>query len=511
MSVKSLISTWCPPFLRPAFNSIENSPLGYRLAKGVFWSMAGSVISRGLMLCATVLVARMLGKAVYGELGMIQSTVGMFGVFAGFGLGLTAIKHVAEFRQSDPERAGRIIGLSGLFAMGTGGLMALGLFIFAPWLAEHTINAPHLAGVLRIGALILFVNALNGAQSGALAGFEAFKTIAHVNLFVGLISFPILVTGAYFGGLTGAVWALAINLCFNWLLNHLALRKEARRYSVPFTFRNCSRELSVLWMFSLPAALSGVLVGPVIWICNAILVNRENGYAALGIYSAALQISVLIATVNNMIGQAFLPICASTLKSINEEFEFVNIVLPWAIGMFCALPFLCVPELWAILLGNEYFNHNMLRTVVFVAISSIIVAHRQGIARNFIARNFLWWSLLSNSFWGISAIICVHYFCEYGGQGMAASFAIAYSLNTIIFIPFYIHKKLCPKHILLSRYSILVWLILSFLATMGLLLQLGIAHRCAIMLLSYCLIFFLLNKLWATAGSTSKGKVYVSE
>ena len=182
----------------------------------------------------------MLGKTGYGELGMIQSTVGMFGVFAGFGLGLTATKHVAEFCRSDPERAGRIIGLSGLVAMVTGGLMAMGLFIFAPWLAEHTINAPHLAGVLRIGALILFISALNGAQTGALSGFEAFKTIAYVNLFVGLISFPILVGGAYFGGLTGAVWALTINLGFNWLLNHLALRKEAHRYRVPFTFRKCS-------------------------------------------------------------------------------------------------------------------------------------------------------------------------------------------------------------------------------------------------------------------------------
>ncbi|MFH1634310.1 MAG: oligosaccharide flippase family protein, partial [Chloroflexota bacterium] len=227
MNVKSIASTCCPSFLRPLFGRIENSPIGSRLALGVFWSMAGSVISRGLMLCATVLVARMLGKTGYGELGMIQSTVGMFGVFAGFGLGLTATKHVAEFRQSDPERAGRIIGLSGLFAMGTGGVMALGLLIFAPWLAESTINAPHLVGVLRISALILFINALNGAQTGALSGFEAFKTIAHVNLFIGLISFPILVSGAYFGGLTGAVWALAINLCFNWLLNHLALRKEA--------------------------------------------------------------------------------------------------------------------------------------------------------------------------------------------------------------------------------------------------------------------------------------------
>ena len=258
MNAKSIIVAYCPPFLRPLFDRIEASPIGSRLARGVFWSMAGSIISRGLMLCATILVARILGKTVYGELGMIQSTVGMFGVFAGFGLGLTATKHVAEFRLKDPERAGRIIGLSSLFAILTGGLMALGLFIFAPWLAANTINAPHLSGVLRIGALILLINALNGAQTGALAGFEAFKTIAYVNLFIGLISFPILVAGAYLGGLTGAVWALVINLGFNWLINHLALRNEAQRYNVPFTFRGCVSEWPVLWKFSMPAAISGL-------------------------------------------------------------------------------------------------------------------------------------------------------------------------------------------------------------------------------------------------------------
>ena len=62
----------------------------------MFWTFAGTVISRGLMFVATVAVARILGKTAYGELGMIQSTVGMFSVFAGFGLGLTATKYVAE-------------------------------------------------------------------------------------------------------------------------------------------------------------------------------------------------------------------------------------------------------------------------------------------------------------------------------------------------------------------------------------------------------------------------------
>ena len=311
LSLKTLAYAWSPSMVHPFLKRIETSDIWSRLARGIFWSMTGSMISRGLMLIATVLVARILGKTVYGELGMIQATVGMFGVFAGFGLGLTATKHVAEFRQSNPERAGRIIGLSGLFAMGTGGLMALCLFIFAPWLAVHSINAPHLVGVLRIGGLILFINALNGAQTGALSGFEAFKTIAYVNLFVGLISFPILVCGAYLGGLIGAVWALSINLGFNWLLNHLALRKESRRYKVPFTLKKCSRELSVLWRFSLPAALSGALVGPVNWVCGVLLVNQPDGYGEMGVYSAANQWRIAILFIPSMLGQVILPLLAN--------------------------------------------------------------------------------------------------------------------------------------------------------------------------------------------------------
>jgi len=257
VNIRAIAASYCPPILRPALGRIESSPLGLRLAKGVFWSMAGAMISRGLMLSAAILVARILGRTVYGELGMVRSTVGMLGVFAGFGLGLTATKHVAQYRHSDPARAGRIISLSWLVAAVTGVLMALGLFSFAPWLAEHTINAPHLAGVLRIAALILFLNALNGAQTGALSGFEAFKTVASVNLTVGVISFPVLFGGAYFGGLVGAVWALAAILGVQWLLNHLALRREAQRCGVPLTFGDCGREWPILWKFSLPAVLAG--------------------------------------------------------------------------------------------------------------------------------------------------------------------------------------------------------------------------------------------------------------
>jgi O-antigen/teichoic acid export membrane protein len=427
IGVKKAVYICCPNFLHPVLNRVEASEIGYRLAKGLFWSMAGAVISRGLMLAAWVCVARMLGKTGYGELGMIQSTVGMFFVFAGFGLGLTATKHIAEFRSSDPARAGRIISLSWLVAMVTGGLMALGLFIFAPWLAEHTINAPHLSGVLRIGGLILFINALNGAQTGALSGFEAFKTIAHVNLFVGLISFPILVGGAYLGGLTGAVWALAINLGVNWLLNHIALRKEARRYAVPLSFVNCTSDLPVLWKFSLPAVLAGVMVGPVRWACGALLANQPDGYGEIGIFSAALVFQNMLLFASGMINAPLLSMVSNAGANISDNLGTFSIVVFYTTVM------------------------------IFVA----------GLARVLAARSLLWWGFFSNTFWAIILIGSAAFLIRWGAPGLAASFAIAYILNTLILVPLYYSRKLVPKGTLLSVKSASIWFVLGGLVVLN--------------------------------------------
>lgn len=461
LSATKIIYDCCPGTLHPYLDRVRASDVGLRLARGAFWSMAGAVISRGLMLIASVFVARILGKTGFGELGMIQSTVGMFGVFAGFGLGLTATKHVAEFRQSDPARAGRIIALSALVAMVTGGLMAAVLFIFAPWLASSTINAPHLAGALRIGAIILLISALNGAQTGALSGFEAFKTIAHVNLFVGLISFPILIGGAYLGGLTGAVWALAINLGFNWLLNHLALRKEARRYSIPFTFDHCSRELSVLWRFSLPAVLAGVMVGPANWVCRALLTNQPNGYDEMATLTAALVFQTLLVFVSGMLSAPLLSMISNAGSRISDRLGTVNILSTWILGVFFAIPLLCFPEIAQIMFGKDYSTHNFKVTVSLIVFCNTIIMFKAGLARVLAANSLLWWGFFSNAFWAGSLIGSSFFMVRWGASGLAASLVIAYVLNTLVLLPLYYFRKLVPRGTLLSVESGLIWLILA--------------------------------------------------
>ncbi|MGP8236443.1 MAG: oligosaccharide flippase family protein, partial [Limisphaerales bacterium] len=149
------IAAASPRILHPLWLRMLSSSVGSRLARGTFWSVAGAVLSRALGLVGSVLLARAIGRTPFGELGTIQSTVGLFGTFAGLGLGITATKYVAELRETDKNRCGRVIGLTLSTALAGGAIAGLGLLLFGKWLAIHTLAAPQLASALRWGSLLV--------------------------------------------------------------------------------------------------------------------------------------------------------------------------------------------------------------------------------------------------------------------------------------------------------------------------------------------------------------------
>ena len=145
-----------PKNLQKIWRNIEKSDIGSRITSAAFWSLTGAVISQSLLILTSIIVARILGLEEFGELGIIRSTISMFSVFAGFGLGLTATKYVAELKIKDKEKTGKIIGLTTLFAVAAGFVIAIIIFVFASFIAETTLNSPHLVDELRFSAVILF-------------------------------------------------------------------------------------------------------------------------------------------------------------------------------------------------------------------------------------------------------------------------------------------------------------------------------------------------------------------
>lgn len=429
-----------PLVLRSALYRIKASPLGYRLARGAFWSLVGAVIGRGLGLVSSVIVARILGKTGFGELGIIQSTVGMFGTFAGFGLGMTATKFISEYRSTDPGRAGRIRGLSSAVAWITSGLTSTIFFFMVPWLAERTLAAPHLAGLLQISSIFLFLTSINGAQTGALSGFEAFKTAAKISLFSGLANLPLMVGGVYVAGITGAVWGMIIATWLNWLLNHLAIRHECAKQGVPYSYKGCWKEHPAIWKFSLPSVLGAAMVGPVMWATNAFLVNQPNGYAELGVYNAAMRVKQVPEMILGLLMTPFLPILSEQFaKGAVDDYKR-TVRYAFGISMLIIVPVsvmqIAVPSLTLLPFGKSFSGNEFL--VQWIMLHAVLIGLFQPIGSIIASMNRMWFGWGYNLLWGISVLILSYLFIpKYGATGLAAATAITYwvtGLLSVIYI-----------------------------------------------------------------------------
>ena len=469
-----------------------SSDLARKVSSGIIWSFIGTIGSRLLIFMTYVAIARILKKQGFGELGMIRSTVDMFSTFAGLGLGVTATKFVSEFSMKDKIKAGRIIRMSYLISWVTGIVVAGLIFIYAEPLAAVSLKSRELIRDLQFGGLAILFYSVNGVQNGILLGLEKFKSISRINLIGGLVNIPVAISLSLFFGVAGAVIALASNAVVICVIGFVEVRKAAGAYGINVNERGFTKELNVLFSYSLPAVLSGGLVLPVNWFCNAFLVELPNGYQQLGIYNAALNIMLVVTVINGMIGQAFLPYVVKNLENTNKKFEMANNYLPWIVGIFISLPFMYVPELGNLLFGRDYAGDMLKSSIVLVMFTTVIVAHRQGIARNFTARGYMWWSLITNLVWGIMALVSMYFLKPYGAIGRSAAYAIAYFLNTLVFIPFYTSRKLCEKDFVWSFESISIWLLILFSAGLMIFMEIAIALRIFILLLVLGAIVFLL-------------------
>lgn len=265
------------------------------------------------MMIGGVVTARILGKTGFGEFGMINSTILMISTFASVGLGLTCTTHIARYRRSDVPRAERILGMMLIAALIAGSFMALALALGAAPLAARVLNAPQLTSGLRLAAFVALTGTIVGVLRGAMAGFEAFRSMAIVDASQGLISLPLRIAGVYFLGLRGAVLALVVNSLVRLALYSLALRQVTARHAFRANFADAKEEVGTFWAFSLPAMGSSMVLAAVQWCSGAMLVNTRDGYAQLGLFNAANQWRILLGVLPAMCSRVTVPILAERL------------------------------------------------------------------------------------------------------------------------------------------------------------------------------------------------------
>src|SRR5688572_8210371 len=202
-----------------------------RLLRGIAWNTLGGAMAQGGSFLGSIVIARILGRQVFGEYALIQSTAVALSSLAGLGLGITATKYVSQYRSTDPERVGRILGLSSLVAMAAGLCFSIGFLLAAPSMA--------------LASVYIFFITLNGYQIGAMAAFDAFRAIAWIGAAYGMANVLLSWWFATKWGLAGAVISQGAGAMLLWLLYQIALGRECRANGIVVRYRTAWQEQSV--------------------------------------------------------------------------------------------------------------------------------------------------------------------------------------------------------------------------------------------------------------------------
>jgi O-antigen/teichoic acid export membrane protein len=440
-------------FFHPLIGRVKGSPLINRLVHGAFWSVAGAVMARGLGLATWMVVARLVGKEVFGELGILQTTFGFLQNLSLFGLGIMATKYVAQYKASDGERAGRIIGMSVLLAATTGALMGAALWVYAPWVAEHVLAAPHLAGVLRIGSVLVLICSIGGALEGALAGFEAFKTMAGLGLVTGLISLPLYAWAAWQGGLEGVVWVMVATSFMSLGLNYAVLRRATVRNSCPISFRSGRRELKAFFDFSLPVFLSTQTYFAADWLGNWLLVRQPSGYAQLGIFTAATRWQQAVSFIPLYVRRAVFPgltdcYSAEDYRSFNRMLKYY-VILSTGIALACAAVLSAASRL--VMSGYGPGFAEGWPVLVVVSLTMILLPFRWTLEMIYRSTGAVWYELVLNLAWTAIMLTCMFTLQFESALRLSVSIMIAFLATNLlgaahVYFRYYRRQAVMPRN-----------------------------------------------------------------
>jgi O-antigen/teichoic acid export membrane protein len=403
----------------------------HRAVYGIGWNIFGSVVAQGGTLLSSVMLARFIGRQPFGQFAMIQSTVTALTGLAALGLGITATKYVSQYRTTNPEKAGRILGLSSIIAFLAALGFSAGLVLFAPSLATDA----SLVTDLRLGAFYVFFITLNGYQIGALVGLEAFRRMASISMATGPASVLLTLFLASRFGIRGAVLAQGGCAFILWLLCQIALTIEGRATRIAVRYRGVWEERSALIRFSVPATLSGIIGSSAIWWCNTMLVTT-SGYAELGLFTAANNLRLMVVFFPALIARVASPMLNNLIVS-GDHIEYKR-TFRRAIAVNGGIALLLAVVLWRAnrqilhLFGKDFVGSSALVILLLGAVVVEVVACN--LYQALFTSEAIWWQVAIVIIWGIVLIgASTVTIPRHGAAGLAFSYLLAWCCSGVLY------------------------------------------------------------------------------
>ncbi|MEV4629706.1 flippase [Micromonospora sp. NPDC049523] len=291
---------------RPPAESESGDQQVRGMARGGVLNLAGAILSQAALFLIMLLLARVLGLREVGRYAQVYAVLSLLGLLSlsGFRAGLTRFVAV-HLADDDPAAIRGTIRLGVGISAAASSLIAVGLALGAPWLAQ-ALNDPQLTTGLRLAALTLPAATVCEAALAATRGWRTQRAYALIGQVYEpaarlLLTVLALVVGA---GLTGAFWAVVLA---SWSAAGFALVALARMLRRVAAARPAYRPTE-LFRFSTVSWVSSLSSTGLIWVDTLLLGFYGND--DIGAYHVATRLVTVAVFVLAPINASFGPYLA---------------------------------------------------------------------------------------------------------------------------------------------------------------------------------------------------------
>lgn len=418
-----------------------NTNLSRRVFRAVAFGVGGSVLSRVFMMLANMAASRILGKDLYGQFSLINSTVLTFITFSSVGINSTITRYVA-LNRDDREAIGKSIGSLGALSIVLSLIISVALFFASRSISIWVAETEELVPYFQLTSLAVLFAALASICQGILVGLERFKESAKVQVYGNLAFLIGVVLFSPMLGVNGAILALLLSYLYQLVHLFLINRKILKMLGAIIQIRMDEELARILVSYTLPSYLAGISVTPAIWYTNSLL-TKTAGYASFAVFSIAHTWMHILVFIPSQLGQ-MKPIYTDLYRQGRYHELYSMLKKTTLVSSLLIVPFALLGVLFSdfilLLYGISDSSGKMVFTIMLA--TSIVINSQSQIGFFFQAIGKMWLGFLVNSVWVVVFIFSYHLMLDKGSVGLALAYLVSYINHTFLsYLVLYILKR----------------------------------------------------------------------
>lgn len=397
--------------------------------KDSFWAVFGNGMGYALLLLAGIIIARFLGKDLYGEYGFVKTSLFYIASFATFGIGYTSTKFIAQFIQMNQQvlylLTKRLLIISLAFSL----ITCLLLFVFAGKFAEFAGDERLIVPFRYLGVIVV-LRAMSVTEAGIISGYKEYKKLAFNNIVSGLVMLVMCIPLTYYWGLKGSLSTLLLSQLTIALMNlHCVIRINANNEKVIVNIKAINYN-SIL-KFSFPVALHEMSY-TFFNLLGTMMFSRFSSLGEFGLFTAVFQWNTVILFVPGLLSNVILSYLSGDAHNKNHH-QMISKML--GVNFICSfIPFIVVfvfSGLIVSLYGPSFVGMKpVLNIFIF---STIIMSLIQVYQANLLSEGYTWMYFLNKLFRDAS-LVGVFYFVLIRTNGEHAAYNYGIINLIVLFI-----------------------------------------------------------------------------